>query len=139
MHVPDTGHSWAGSSAQEHSARTMGPTCRCSGRRRWCCSPSRTRWDPVTKHTGVTPGVPPGSSTQVWGWWKRHQWSPQPALLASSHTTLGAKQSPGGTTSPAASRTPTICAEARSCGSPRDGEGCISGADGAKQLLFTGT
>lgn len=55
-HVPDTGHPWAGSSAQERSARTTGPTCRCSGRCRWCCSPPQPRWTPETRHSGVIPG-----------------------------------------------------------------------------------
>lgn len=64
---------------------------------------------------------------------------PSARLPVSSHNTLRAKQSAGGTVNPMVSRTPTACAEARSCRSPRDGEGCISGVDGAKQLLFTGT
>lgn len=129
-HVPDTGRPWAGSSAQERSARTMGPTCRCSGRCHWCCSPPQPRWTPETRHSGVTL-CPPCSSPIAWGWWRSPQCSPCLACWWD-------EQSAGGTTSPAVGRTPTACAEARSCRSPGDGGGCVSGATGARQLLFTG-
>lgn len=56
--IPDTGHPWAGSSAPERSARTMGPTCRCSGRCRWCCSLPQPRWAPENRDGGVTPEPP---------------------------------------------------------------------------------
>lgn len=81
--------------------------------------------------TAGSPRGPPCSSPIAWGWWRSPQHSPCLACWWD-------KQSAGETTSPVVSRTPTACAEARSCRSPGDGGGCVSGAVGARQLLLTG-